>query len=105
MVGIARVWVSFGPLSGEPAKARDLLAALLPDMERAVGPHHPDTLTTRANLAHWTGQAGEPAKARDLHAALLPDRERVLGPHHPDTLTTRRAIELWPGRAGRGGHR
>ena len=51
-----------------------------------LGPEHPDTLTTRANLAHWTGEAGDAAGARDQFAALLPVRERVLGPEHPDTL-------------------
>ena len=46
-------------------------------------PRPPDTLTTRANLACWTGEAGDAAGARDQYAALLPVRERVLGPDHP----------------------
>src|ERR1700746_2608598 len=33
-------------------------AALLPISERVLGPEHPDTLTTRHNLAPWTGRAG-----------------------------------------------
>jgi hypothetical protein len=48
--------------------------------ERVLGPEHPHTLTTRHNLALWTGQAGDAAGARDQYAALLPIRERVLGP-------------------------
>ena len=65
-----------------------------------LGPEHPDTLTARANLARWTGQAGDPAAARDQYAALLPVRERVLGPEHPDTLTARANLAAWTGEAG-----
>ena len=70
--------------------------------ERASGPEHPDTLTTRGNLASWTGQAGDPAAARNLYAELLPVRERVLGPEHPHTLTTRRNLAYWTKKAKRG---
>ena len=48
--------------------------------ERVLGPEHPDTLTARASLARWTGQAGDPAAARDQFAELLPVRERVSAP-------------------------
>jgi hypothetical protein len=52
--------------AGDPAAARDQYAALLPVMERVLGPEHPDTLSTRASLAHWTRQVGEdkPAQQR-----------------------------------------
>ena len=32
---------------------------LLPDQERVLGRDHPDTLTTRNNIAHWTGETGD----------------------------------------------
>ena len=57
-----------------------------------VGPDHPDTLTTRHNIATWTGQAGDPEKALRLSTELLPDQERALGPDHPHTLTTQEWI-------------
>jgi hypothetical protein len=44
-------------LGGDPAGARDLLAALLPVYERMLGPEHPDSLCTRSNLADWTESA------------------------------------------------
>lgn len=69
--------------------------------QRVLGPEHPATLTTRNNLAHWTGEAGEPAAARDLFRALLPDHERVLGPEHPRTVATRGWIEHLDKRIGR----
>ncbi len=86
--------------AGDAAEARELLAALLPDVVRVLGPDHPDTLVTRNNLASWTGEVGDPAGARDQLAALLPDKERVLGPDHPSTLTTRHVLASWTGEAG-----
>jgi hypothetical protein len=66
------------------------------------GPEHPDTLTTRASLARWTGEAGDAAAARDQFAALLPIRERVFGAEHPDTLTDRANLARWTEEAERG---
>ena len=63
--------------------------------ERVLGAEHPDTLTARANLAYWTGQAGDAAGARDQYAALVPVRERVVGAEHPDTLTARDNLAHW----------
>jgi len=67
---------------------------LLPILERVLGPEHPDTLTTRNNLAYWRGRAGDAAGAVAALTELLPIRERVLGPEHPDTLTTRNNLAL-----------
>ena len=64
------------------------------------GPDHPDTLTTRHNLAYWRGQAGDPTGAAAATAELLDDQLRVLGPDHPDTLTTRHNLAYWQGKAG-----
>ncbi len=57
-----------------------------------LGPLHPDTLTTRNNIAFWTGRLEEAAEALRLFRELLPDRVRVLGPLHPDTLAVREWI-------------
>ena len=65
-----------------------------------LGPDHPHTLTTRANLAYWLGEAGQPAQAADQFRDLLNDFLRVLGPDHPDTLTTRGNLARWLGEAG-----
>ncbi|WP_449066648.1 tetratricopeptide repeat protein, partial [Planomonospora algeriensis] len=84
------------------ARARDLLAELLPVRERVSGAEHPDMLITRHNFARWTGEAGDAARARDLFAELLPVRERVLGAEHPRTLDTRNQLAYWTERAGDG---
>ncbi len=86
--------------AGEPAAARDLVAALLPVRERILGPEHPDTLMTRGHLARWTGQAGDATAARDQYAALLPVYERALGREHPNTLMTRSNLARWTLLAG-----
>ena len=54
-----------------------------------LGPDHPDTLTSRNNLAAAYQAAGRAAEAIPLYEQTLADRERVLGPDHPDTLTSR----------------
>ena len=45
--------------AGDPGRARDQYAALVPVRKRVCGPEHPDTLTDRGELAYWTGQAGD----------------------------------------------
>jgi hypothetical protein len=75
-------------------------ASWLPEINSALGTHHPDTLSARAHLAAWIGAAGEPAAARDLFADLLPDTVRMLGPNHPDTLFARIGLVHWTGAAG-----
>jgi len=56
--GRLSVGVSWRPsLTTVVAAARDLCAALLPVVERVLGPEHPHTLTACANLARWTERA------------------------------------------------
>src|SRR5215472_9427389 len=72
--------------------------------ERVLGPDHPDTLTSRNNLANAYQAAGRTDEAITLHEQNLTARERVLGPDHPDTLTSRKnlrianleALSSWP---------
>jgi tetratricopeptide (TPR) repeat protein len=62
--------------------------------------HHPAVLTTRSDIANWTGHIGDPATALRLNEELFPDEERVLGPGHPRTLRTRGSIAHWTGENG-----
>jgi hypothetical protein len=78
--------------AGNPRGARDQLVALLPKAERTLDPEHPQVLTIRNRLAHWTGEAGSPESARDQARLLLPVVERVRGHSHPDTLAVRANI-------------
>jgi hypothetical protein len=65
---------------------------LLPAVIRGLSPDHPDTLTTRANIAGWTGESGDPVGALRVLQRLLPDLIRGLGPDHPVTVTARNDI-------------
>jgi hypothetical protein len=67
---------------------------------RLQRPDHFDVLTTRANIADWTGWCGDPPGALRMFRELLPDQARVLGPRHPDTLATRGSIAAWTGQCG-----
>ena len=111
-VGMRRIAWYLG-ISGNYPAARDLFQVIADAFrdDDAYGAEHPDTLTARANLAHYTGRAGDAAAACDQYAALLQVRERVSGPEHsdtlttpeyPDTLTTRDKLAYWywVGRAG-----
>lgn len=68
-------------------QAIPLFEATLADAERVLGPDHPQTLTTRNNLARAYQAAGRLEQAITLFEAVLADSERVLGPEHPLTRT------------------
>ena len=54
-----------------------------------LGPHHPDALASRNNLAGTYRASGRLDKAIALYEQTLEDSIRVLGTDHPSTLTTR----------------
>jgi RNA polymerase sigma factor (sigma-70 family) len=62
---------------------------LTSDLERLLGPDHPDTLNARNSLAAAYLAAGRVAEAIPLFEQTLAARERLLGPEHSDTLTSR----------------
>ena len=55
----------------------------------ALGPHHPDTLASRNNLAGTYRASGRLDKAIPLYEQTLEDSIRGLGTDHPSTLTSR----------------
>ena len=74
--------------------AVDALAGML-------GPDHPDTFTSRNNLAYAYQSAGRLGEAITLYEQVLPDRIRVLGEDHPDTFTSRNNLAYAYQSAGR----
>ncbi|MFF3689725.1 FxSxx-COOH system tetratricopeptide repeat protein [Streptomyces sp. NPDC002187] len=88
--------------AGAFGAARLLHERVLDVETRTLGPDHPDTLTSRNNLANALFGMGEPAEAIRLLRQTLEDRARILGPEHPDTLTSRN--DLACALDGTGGH-
>ncbi|WP_406839505.1 tetratricopeptide repeat protein [Streptomyces sp. AHU1] len=74
---------------GHTVRAIPLLEATLALRERVLGDVHPDTLSSRNNLALAYKSAGDLGRAIPLLEATLAQREQVLGDAHPDTLTSR----------------
>ncbi|MGW0409969.1 tetratricopeptide repeat protein, partial [Streptomyces collinus] len=79
---------------GHTARTIPLLEATLAQREQALGDTHPDTLTSRNNLALAYKSAGDLARSVPLLKATLAQHEQALGDTHPDTLTSRNNLAL-----------
>ena len=102
-LGEARLSTFPARFEGERGNYREALSSTekaLAVFQRQLGPDHPDTLTTRNNIALWTGKMGAIRQGLRLFQDLLPDEERVLGKDHAETLTTRNNIASFTGAAG-----
>lgn len=88
-----------------PPEAEAELRRLLERRSREgdLGPEHPRTLATRANLAHEIALQGRHAEAEaEFRAAWRQlSQTRVLGPTHRDTLTARHNLVVEIARQGR----
>jgi hypothetical protein len=86
--------------TGIVAAAVDYFTHLHTTATHHLGPDHPDTLATRANLAYCQGQVGDPAGAAATYEQLLTDVVPLFGQDHADTLAVRHNIAFWRGEAG-----
>lgn len=66
-------------------------------VRQAKIPDHPDTLSTRHELARVLVARGNTPAAQAEFQAVLTAKIRVLGPDHPSTALTRREIESLTG--------
>jgi tetratricopeptide (TPR) repeat protein len=85
-----RFWVLYRliELGDSVPQAIEVGEPLSAEVERVLGPDHPDTLNARNSLAAAYQAAGRAADAIPLFEHTLVARERLLGPNHPDTLTS-----------------
>jgi tetratricopeptide (TPR) repeat protein len=60
----------------------------LREKEGALGPDHPDTLTSIDSLVQSLSRQGKYAEAEQTHHLNLEKRTQILGQNHPDTLTS-----------------
>jgi hypothetical protein len=73
---------------GHYDKALPLLEKSRQTSESELGRDHPDTLTTKNNLAMLYYAQGEYVKAESLHVEVLRLRKKELGADHADTLNS-----------------
>lgn len=73
-------------------QAQALLTDLLEVQTRVLGAEHPDTLSTRHNVAASYFDLNETDRAREMFEELLPVRARVIGEKHLFTLHTRSSL-------------
>ncbi|WP_217189491.1 FxSxx-COOH system tetratricopeptide repeat protein [Streptomyces buecherae] len=74
---------------GALAPALHALQRALTTREQLLGGDHPDTLSSRNNLAGAYRAVGDLGRAIPLFERTLRERERVLGGDHPSTLVSR----------------
>lgn len=86
---ILRSTATFLTNQGLPSRAIPLHERALTDCERILSDDHPNTLTSRNDLATAYQAAGDLGRAIPLYERNLTERERVLGEDHPDTLASR----------------
>jgi tetratricopeptide (TPR) repeat protein len=75
--------------AGDLGRAIPLLEQALADRQRVLGADHPQTLTSRNNLAYAYQSAGDLGRAIPLYEQALADTVRVLGADHPTTKIVR----------------
>ena len=75
--------------AGRYADAANAYRQALADRERAQGPRHPQTMTTRLGLADALLGEGQAKEAVGGYKRVVADRERALGPDHLDTTRAR----------------
>ncbi|WP_185845457.1 tetratricopeptide repeat protein [Kibdelosporangium aridum] len=63
-------------------------------LQEELGAEHPNTLTSRNNLALVLHDQGDLAGAETEHRAVLQIRTRTLGTEHPNALTSRNNLAL-----------
>jgi len=79
---------------GHYREEEPILVQLVNQLERTLGPEHPDTLSARHLLTLALERENKHAEAEKEGRAVLALREKVLGPEHPDTLDTRSNLAL-----------
>ncbi|KAF2466110.1 uncharacterized protein BDR25DRAFT_269263 [Lindgomyces ingoldianus] len=73
---------------GRYKEAEEAYTKLVEMSLRKLGEEHPDTLTSKGNLALTFGNQGRWKEAEELDMQVMEVRKRVLGEDHPDTLTS-----------------
>jgi tetratricopeptide (TPR) repeat protein len=73
---------------GNYGTAEEMDRQALEGYKKALGPEHPDTLSSMANLAATYRNQGRWKEAEELFVQVMETSLRVLGEEHPDTLSS-----------------
>jgi serine/threonine protein kinase/tetratricopeptide (TPR) repeat protein len=90
-LAVARMQMTLGESQlglGYADRAMPLFARARATFAAALGPDHPDTLSSMSNLAISYWAAGQNERALKLSEETLALRKAKLGPDHPDTLSS-----------------
>ena len=89
---------------GGRARALRLYRELLPDRQRVQGPDHPDTLTTRHDIACLTGEAGDARERCGCTASCsgAAAHPRTWSPRHAEDARPHRPLDRRCGGCARG---
>ena len=74
--------------NGDWATAEQLELQVIEIRKTLLGPEHPDTLLSMANLARTYSNQGRWNEAEQLQLQVMDIRKKLLGPEHPDTLSS-----------------
>ncbi|KAK7937544.1 uncharacterized protein PG986_014412 [Apiospora aurea] len=75
-------------LQGHWEAAEKLFVEVMETSKQKLGPDHPDTLTSMANLASTYRNQGRWEAAGKLEVEVMETSKQKLGPDHPSTLTS-----------------
>lgn len=92
---LARDLNLLGELYRDEGKPRQALASFQESLslrQRGLGEDHPDTLTSKVNLAVCLRQLGRLEEAQFLQECVVDARTRTLGSEHIDTLSARASL-------------
>ncbi|KAL2819850.1 hypothetical protein BDW59DRAFT_164884 [Aspergillus cavernicola] len=73
---------------GQWKEAEELDVQVLEIRKQVLGPVHPETLRSMANLAATYRDLGRLKEAEELGLQVIESHHQVLGPEHPDTLSS-----------------
>lgn len=74
--------------------AEELQVQVVETRKQVLGPEHPSSLTSMANLASIYRKQGRWKKAEELGVQVIETCKQVPGPEHPDTLTSMANLAL-----------
>ncbi|QKW05142.1 tetratricopeptide repeat protein [Streptomyces sp. NA04227] len=86
---------------GRWTEACELHRKVMAERGRALGPDHPETLTSRYEVGYALARVGRDTQALQEYEQVAAARERVLGALHPETLGARQETAYVLGRLGR----